>query len=189
MRSTVLSMRSSSVRQALVEPSAAVSLEAPQSAQPARPADETPVAETAAETTAAAPIPPAETDASLRVLLEPTPEGAPPAVPDRERIEPDAETPVRSTSETEVQELGKATGLILPREMTEVPGYSKWSVGVMAASIDHAPEKPARWPYVLVASVFIGFAWPDRLPLPQRTGHYPPSYTPGTGGAEPSAEY
>ena len=38
--------------------------------------------------------------------------------------------------------------------MTEVPGYSKWSVGVMAASIDHAPEKPARWPYVLVAGVF-----------------------------------
>ena len=42
----------------------------------------------------------------------------------------------------------------LPRELTEVPGYSKWSVGVMAASIDHAPEKPARWPYVLVAGVF-----------------------------------
>ena len=139
---------------ALVEPSAAVSLEALQSAQPARPADETPVAETATETTAAAPTPPAETDASLRVLLEPAPEGAPSAVPDRERIAPGAETPVDPLSETEVQELGKATGLILPREMTEVPGYSKWSVGVMAASIDHAPEKPARWPYVLVAGVF-----------------------------------
>ena len=139
---------------ALVEPSAAVSLEALQPTQPTRPANETPVAETATETTAAAPIPPAETDASLRVLLEPAPEGAPSAAPDSERIAPGAETPVDPLSETEVQELGKATGLILPREMTEVPGYSKWSVGVMAASIDHAPEKPARWPYVLVAGVF-----------------------------------
>ena len=89
------------------------------------------------------------TDPSIRILLEPT-LGTP------ERIEPEApldEEQAPPLSEAETQELGKATGLILPREMTEVPGYSKWSVGVMAASPFQEPEKAVRWPYVLVAIV------------------------------------
>ena len=60
---------------------------------------------------------------------------------------------IQPLSEAEAQDLGKATGLILPREMTEVPGYSKWTAGVMAGPLYHEPEKPTRWPYVLVAIV------------------------------------
>jgi len=54
-------------------------------------------------------------------------------------------------SETAAQELGKATGLILPRETAEIPGYSKWSEGVIAAPFSLPDEKPTRWPFVLVA--------------------------------------
>lgn len=108
-------------------------------------------------------------DASLSVLLEPAlPSSAGlVAPPVAARVEPQStvaeapaavapdpalETPADALTETEAQALGKATGLILPREMTEVPGYSKWSAGVMAAPIHHQEaEKPARWPYVLVA--------------------------------------
>lgn len=138
---------------ALVEQTTAVSLDASQPPS-IQPINETPVAETGTETPATAPIHSPEPDASLRVLLEPTPEGTSSAVSDSEPIAPGGEKPVDPLSETEAQELGKATGLILPREMTEVPGYSKWSAGVMAASLDQGPDKPARWPYVLVAGVF-----------------------------------
>lgn len=93
-------------------------------------------------------------DSALSVLLEPPAHSdatIEPRVP-ATRIEP-AELPDDALSETEAQELGKATGLILPREMTEVPGYSKWSAGVMAAPLHQAPDKPMRWPYVLVATL------------------------------------
>ena len=46
-------------------------------------------------------------------------------------------------TESAAHELGKATGLILPRETTEIPGYSKWTEGVMAAPVAAAPEKTA----------------------------------------------
>ena len=100
---------------------------------------------------------PADPDPALSVLLEPAfaPQApAADAVADGRREPgsiPDTEPTIEPLSEAEAQELGKATGLILPREMTEVPGYSKWSAGVMAASIDANREKPARWPYLLVA--------------------------------------
>ena len=54
-------------------------------------------------------------------------------------------------SESDAQELGKATGLILPRETAEIPGYSKWSEGVIATPFSLPEEKPTRWPFVLVA--------------------------------------
>lgn len=54
-------------------------------------------------------------------------------------------------SESAAQELGKATGLILPRETTEIPGYSKWSEGVMAAPVAAAPEKAASGLFTLAA--------------------------------------
>ena len=58
-------------------------------------------------------------------------------------------------SESAAQELGKATGLIMPRETTEIPGYSKWSEGVMAGPVSLPAEKPTRWPFILVALLLI----------------------------------
>lgn len=58
-------------------------------------------------------------------------------------------------SESAAQELGKATGLIMPRETNEIPGYSKWSEGVMAAPVSLPAEKPTRWPFILVALLLV----------------------------------
>jgi hypothetical protein len=58
-------------------------------------------------------------------------------------------------SESAAHELGKATGLIMPRETTEIPGYSKWSEGVMAAPVSLPAEKPTRWPFILVALLLV----------------------------------
>ena len=66
-------------------------------------------------------------------------------------LEQFSEESVPPLSETAAQELGKATGLILPRETAEIPGYSKWSEGVIAAPFSLPKEKPTRWPFVLVA--------------------------------------
>lgn len=54
-------------------------------------------------------------------------------------------------TESAAQELGKATGLILPRQTSEIPGYSKWAEGVMAAPVALPVEKTVRWPFVIVA--------------------------------------
>ena len=62
---------------------------------------------------------------------------------------PEEDSPV--LSETAAQELGKATGLILPRETAEIPGYSKWAEGVMYAQIPTATGRTPRWPFVLAA--------------------------------------
>ena len=55
----------------------------------------------------------------------------------------------------EARELGKATGLILPRETTQIPGYSKWAEGVMTYPAAGASTPAARWPFLLVATVLI----------------------------------
>lgn len=65
-------------------------------------------------------------------------------------------------SEADAQELGKATGLILPRETTEIPGYSKWAEGVMTAPASQPVEKTARWPFVFVA-LLLGIALAGQL--------------------------
>ena len=49
------------------------------------------------------------------------------------------------------QEIGKAAGLILPRDTTEIPGYSKWAEGVMTAPVAAPMEKSSRWPFALAA--------------------------------------
>ena len=77
------------------------------------------------------------------------------------RSEPEAPEPVASdtpTPDTPVthdasttQEIGKAAGLILPRDTTEIPGYSKWSENIVAAPIVAPDEKPSRWPFSLAA--------------------------------------
>lgn len=58
-------------------------------------------------------------------------------------------------SEAAAQELGKASGLILPRETTQIPGYSKWAEGVMSGSLTQPSEKTIRWPFVLIAVLLI----------------------------------
>ncbi|WP_319242501.1 DUF3426 domain-containing protein [uncultured Propionivibrio sp.] len=98
------------------------------------------------------------TDPALSVLLEPTFSATGTADSRREPSEQGAEPavdddPVTPLSEAEAHELGKATGLILPREMTEVPGYSKWSAGVMAAPVHPEAPLPMRWPYIVVATL------------------------------------
>ncbi|MBL8414647.1 MAG: DUF3426 domain-containing protein [Propionivibrio sp.] len=65
-----------------------------------------------------------------------------------------AEMPVENApplSEQAAHELGKASGLILPRETSEIPGYSKWAEGVMAGPVALPVDKAARWPFVLAA--------------------------------------
>ena len=58
-------------------------------------------------------------------------------------------------TESAAQELGKATGLILPRETTEIPGYSKWTEGVMAAPVAPAAEKAASGLFTLAALLLV----------------------------------
>jgi predicted Zn finger-like uncharacterized protein len=74
-------------------------------------------------------------------------------------FEPDADEPPNDShdadapplSEAYAQELGKATGLIMPRETTDIPGYSKWVEGVMSGPLSLPSEKASRWPFVLAA--------------------------------------
>ena len=66
--------------------------------------------------------------------------------------EPPAAEPL---SPSAAHALGKATGLIMPRETTEIPGYSKWSEGVMTTPLTLPPEKPTRTPFILAAILLI----------------------------------
>ena len=58
-------------------------------------------------------------------------------------------------TESAAQELGKATGLIMPRETTEIPGYSKWTEGVMAAPVAPATEKAASGLFTFAALLLV----------------------------------
>ena len=85
--------------------------------------------------------------------------------PAHRHAEPTTDTAARQSIETEedatklspseAKALGKATGLILPRETTEIPGYSKWSEGVMTNPISLPQEKPSRWPFALATGVLV----------------------------------
>ncbi len=77
-----------------------------------------------------------DTDPRIDILLEPV-EASP------------------ALSESQAQALGKATGLILPRETTEIPGYSKWTEGVMATAFAPEEEHTTRWPFILAAILLI----------------------------------
>jgi predicted Zn finger-like uncharacterized protein len=87
-------------------------------------------------------------DPAIDILLEPVAE-----IETAEAAETIEVSP--PLSETEAQTLGKATGLILPRETTEIPGYSKWAEGVMTAPFSTPPEKLARWPFILAAILLV----------------------------------
>lgn len=86
-------------------------------------------------------------------------EEPPPTLPASEtRADPatnDTPDDAARLSPTEAQALGKATGLILPRETSEIPGYNKWAEGVMTTPISLPPEKPTRWPFVLATLVLL----------------------------------
>lgn len=66
---------------------------------------------------------------------------------------PDAasQTPAEALSETAAQALAKSSGLIVPRETTEIPGYSKWAEGVMSSSALPSHGKASNGPFVFVA--------------------------------------
>ena len=49
------------------------------------------------------------------------------------------------------KELGKASGLITPRDTSEIPGYSKWAEGFMAGPVALPGDKVGRRPFVLAA--------------------------------------
>ena len=96
-----------------------------------------------AETPNQTPVLAARTTLEIDILLDSDASESP--------LEESSEESTPPLSETAAQELGKATGLILPRETAEIPGYSKWSEGVIAAPFSLPEEKPTRWPFVLVA--------------------------------------
>ena len=54
-----------------------------------------------------------------------------------------------------LQEIGRQSGLIHPRDTTEIPGYSKWSEGVMATPFSIPEDKPTRWPFALAAMLLL----------------------------------
>lgn len=47
------------------------------------------------------------------------------------------------------KELGTASGLITPRDTSEIPGYSKWAEGLMVGPVALPVDKVGRWPFVL----------------------------------------
>ena len=70
---------------------------------------------------------------------------------------PDAASPEVSTAQplsaSATHELGKAAGLILPRETTEIPGYSKWAEGMMTSPLTTPAATAVRWPFVIAAVI------------------------------------
>jgi hypothetical protein len=128
--------------------------------------DETPAPRIAPIVPPAPAMPPpaasGQADASAHTATPPTTHAAtllhePSAAPDHaEPGDDDAATEPHDTdapplSEAYAQELGKATGLIMPRETTDIPGYSKWIEGVMSGPLSLPSEKATRWPFVLAA--------------------------------------
>ena len=68
------------------------------------------------------------------------------------RDSPDKSDP--TISEEDLLELGKTTGLILPRATTAIPGYSKWAESAVSSNIELPVEGGARWPFFLAALLF-----------------------------------
>jgi len=53
------------------------------------------------------------------------------------------------------REIGKATGLILPRDTTEIPGYSKWAEDAITTTPLATAEKPSHWPFYVAAILLV----------------------------------
>jgi predicted Zn finger-like uncharacterized protein len=118
---------------------------------PAPEAADTPPDEPADPWSAAEQAPPPPADLA---------EDEPPAPATPELPEAEAafltDAPIEPLSDTAAQELGKAAGLILPRETTEIPGYSRWAEGVMMTGPRSAPAgKAAQRTFLLVAVLLL----------------------------------
>ena len=102
--------------------------------------------------TPAAEPPPVEAQATDAALPSEAP-AAPEALTPSEPAEPAeaAAAPGAPLTEEAAQALAIATGLVVPRETTEIPGYSKWAEGVMSSPASPSPGKSARWPFTLAA--------------------------------------
>lgn len=88
------------------------------------------------------------------ILLEAPAESEPALEPATEMQEP--VPPVgEPLSEAEAQELAKASGLIVPRETTEIPGYSKWAEGVMSSPAQHSHAKNTSRPFTVAALLLV----------------------------------
>ena len=84
------------------------------------------------------------------------PPAAPPAAAKKPPPSPEIHKPLAPMSEAEMQEFGLSSGLILPRETTEIPGYCRWTTGPISAHSPFAPpKKPVRWPLVLTAVLLL----------------------------------
>lgn len=71
-------------------------------------------------------------------------------------LAPPAETPALAEpmSEAAAQSLARESGLILPRETTEIPGYSKWIEGGISSPASPA-SRNTRWPFTLSAFLLV----------------------------------
>ena len=103
---------------------------APANTSPRAPASKLPMA---------APAP-----TEITAPLETAPEPAPPS-----------QLPAEPLSEAAAQALARASGLIVARETTEIPGYSKWAEGVMSSPALPSPSKSATWPFTLAALLLL----------------------------------
>ncbi|MDR1708488.1 MAG: zinc-ribbon domain-containing protein [Candidatus Accumulibacter sp.] len=52
----------------------------------------------------------------------------------------------------EAARAGREAGLISPREMAEIPGYSKWNEGIVAAPAAFGADAPSPWPFVAASA-------------------------------------
>lgn len=111
------------------------------------------------EQASVAPTPPAVAeDLGGPSFSAPAPESADDVPADAPRTTDTAPEEMPTSAEAsldpvEAQEIGKAAGLILPRETTEIPGYSKWAEGVMAAPVALPSDRPSRWPFTVAAAL------------------------------------
>jgi predicted Zn finger-like uncharacterized protein len=96
----------------------------------------------------ARPVPQADADHSIDLLLEPA--SAAEAPPIEALALPDTATPEA------VRDSGMAAGLIAARETTEIPGYNKWAEGAFTAPVSvSAPTARPAWPFVLAALLLL----------------------------------
>ena len=109
-----------------------------------------PIDSAADEPVAPLPLDPAEPPLAWQRLPEAPVQSEPSEAPLALSAAPDDE-PLNEQEALAAQEAGKASGFILPRDTTEIPGYSKWSEGVMAPAFAPAEEKPSRRPFALAA--------------------------------------
>lgn len=102
----------------------------------------------------------------VHIVQEAANEPMPTIVLGEERNEPTLAAPPTTTaeeiaeptvalSEAETIELGKASGLIMPRETTAIPGYSKWVEEMVSMPLAPPAAAASRWPFILAALLLV----------------------------------